>query len=72
MWRRAREKADEILSQARREAERILRNAKAEAENFMKNRIEPIFAFVPEKGLNKRVEELRELVSLAVGIRLEI
>ena len=35
-------------------------------------RIEPIFAFVPEKGLNKRVDELKELISLAIGLRLEI
>jgi len=35
-------------------------------------KIKPIFAFVPEKGLNKRVEELKELVSLAIGLRLEI
>ena len=26
-------------------------------------KIEPIFAFVPEKGLNKRVNELKELIS---------
>ncbi|RLG02398.1 MAG: hypothetical protein DRN60_03350 [Thaumarchaeota archaeon] len=42
------------------------------SELIAEGRIEPIFAFVPEKGLNKRVEELKELVSLAVGLRLEI
>jgi len=35
-------------------------------------KIEPIFAFVPEKGLNKRVNELKELISLAIGLKLEI
>lgn len=35
-------------------------------------KIEPIFAFVPEKGLNKRVNELKELISLAIGFKLEI
>ena len=33
---------------------------------------ELIFAFVPEKGLNKRVNELKELISLAIGLKLEI
>lgn len=35
-------------------------------------KIKPIFAFVPEKGLNKRVNELKELISLAIGLKLEI
>jgi len=35
-------------------------------------KIEPIFVFVPEKGLNKRVNELKELISLAIGLKLEI
>ena len=42
------------------------------SELISEGRVEPIFAFVPEKGLNKRVEELKELVSLAIGLRLEI
>ena len=42
------------------------------SELITEGRVEPIFAFVPEKGLNKRVEELKELVSLAIGLRLEI
>ena len=42
------------------------------SELIAEGRIEPVFAFVPEKGLNKRVEELKELVSLAIGLRLEI
>ena len=42
------------------------------SELISEGRVEPIFAFVPEKGLNKRVEELKELVSIAIGLRLEI
>ena len=42
------------------------------SELTSEGKIEPIFAFVPEKGLNKRVEELKELVSIAIGLRLEI
>ena len=42
------------------------------SELVSEGKIEPIFAFVPEKGLNKRVEELKELVSLAIGLRLKI
>jgi len=35
-------------------------------------RIEPVFAFVPELGLTKRIDEIREKISLAIGVRLEI
>ena len=42
------------------------------SELISEGRVRPIFAFAPEKGLNKRVEELKELVSLAIGLRLEI
>lgn len=35
-------------------------------------KIEPIFAFVPERGLTKRIDEIREKINLAIGVKLEL
>lgn len=35
-------------------------------------KIEPIFTFVPEQGLTKRIDEVKEKASVAIGVRFEI
>ncbi|MDW8021582.1 MAG: V-type ATP synthase subunit F [Nitrososphaerota archaeon] len=35
-------------------------------------KIEPIFAFVPERGLTKRMGEIMEKAGLAIGVKLEV
>jgi len=35
-------------------------------------KITPLFAFVPEKGVKKRVQELKSLISSAIGVKLEL
>ena len=35
-------------------------------------KITPLFAFVPEKGIKKRVQELKNLISSAIGVKLEL
>ncbi len=65
IWRRAREKAEQILSDARAEAERIIEGAKQKAEEAVRRRVDPEKLIVRRRVLGRAISEGRKLVILA-------
>lgn len=65
IWRRAREKAEQILSSARNEAERIIEEARQKAEEALRSKVNPEKLIVRRRVLGRAVSEGRKLVILA-------
>ena len=65
IWRRAREKAEKILSDARAEAEKIIEGAKQKAEEALRRRVDPEKLIVRRRVLGRAISEGRKLVILA-------
>ena len=45
---------------------------KVRSELQMEEKVEPLLVFVPERGLDKRAEDLRRRISLAMGIEVQV
>lgn len=65
IWRRAKEKAEQILSDARAEAERIIEGAKQKAEQILRSKVNPEKLMVRRRALWRAISEGRRLVILA-------
>ena len=65
IWRRAKEKADKILSEAEEEARRLLEGARRKAEEELKRKIEPEKIVLRRRILGKAIMDGRRMVILA-------
>ncbi|RLF98584.1 MAG: hypothetical protein DRN49_05670 [Thaumarchaeota archaeon] len=71
IWRRAREKAHEILRDAEAEAKRIIDGAKKRAEEALKDRLEPEKLIIRRRVLGRAVSEGRRLLILSKNELIE-
>ena len=65
IWRRARERAENILKNAREEAERILEEARRASEESLRSRVEPEKILMRRRLIGRAVSEGRRMVILA-------
>jgi V/A-type H+-transporting ATPase subunit E len=65
IWRRARERADQILREAEAEASRIIEEAKRKVEESARSRIEPEKLLLRRRLIGRAISEGRRLIIMA-------